>query len=129
MEYDPAGGMVRRLAIALVAGIAAVAAAGTTTAAPTVVYVLHGSVSRGHITLKGGLGTTFLHGRPGLYRIAIADSSSADDFRLVGPGVNVVITSVPFVGAHSVQLTLRAGTYRYYSDPHRAGMRGSFAIG
>jgi hypothetical protein len=121
--------MVRRLAIVLVAGIAAVAAAGTTTAAPTVVYVLHGSVSPGHITLEGGLGRTYLHGRPGLYRIAVTDSSSADDFRLVGPGVNVVITSTPFVGAHSVQLTLRSGTYHYLSDPHRAAMRHSFTLG
>jgi hypothetical protein len=121
--------MVRPLAIALVAGIAAVTAAGSTTAAPTIVHVLHGSVSPGHITLKGGLGTPYLDGGAGLYRIRVSDSSPADDFRLVGPGLNIVITGTAFVGAHSVQVTLRTGTYPYLSDPHRAGMRGSFTIG
>ena len=97
--------MVRRLAIALVAAIAAAGTAGPATAAPTA-YILQGSVVPGHITLKGGLGQPYLHGRRGLYRISVTDSSPADDFRLVGPGVNVVITSIPFVGAHTVQLTL-----------------------
>jgi hypothetical protein len=111
----------------LLASIVATGAAGPTTAAPTA-YILHGSVAPGHITLKGGLGHPFLHGRQGLYRISVTDSSPADDFRLVGPGVNLVITSIPFVGAHSVQVTLVRGMYRYLSDSHRAVMKGSSVV-
>ena len=118
---------MRRLGIVLVASIAAAGAAGATTAAPAQ-YVLHGSVAPGHITLKNGLGRPYLHGRRGLYRISVTDSSSTDDFRLVGPGVDVVITGTAFVGAHAVQVTLARGTYRYLSDAHRALMRGSFTV-
>jgi len=119
---------VRQLAVALLAAIAAAGAAGPTTAAPRVVYVLHGSVVPGHITLKNGVGQPYLHGSAGLYRISITDKSPNDDFRLVGPGVNLVITTVPFVGAHSVQVTLGHGTYHYLSDPHHTSMRGSFVL-
>jgi hypothetical protein len=120
--------MVRRLAIVLLAAITAAGAAESTTAAPTA-YVLHGSVVPGHITLKGGLGRPFLHGRRGDYRITVTDSSRADDFHLVGPGINIVITSIPFVGTRSGELTLWPGTYRYFSDSHRAAMKGSFTVG
>ena len=120
--------MVRQLAVALFVAMAALFAAGQTVAAPTA-YILQGSVSPGHIRLKGGLGQPYLHGRQGLYRISVTDSSHSDDFRLVGPGVNVVITGVPFVGARSVQVMLRPGTYRYRSDPHRARMNAKFVVG
>lgn len=119
---------MRRLAIVLLTAAFAAGAAGPARAAPAVVYVLYGSVVPGHITMKGGTGQRFLHGRPGFYRITISDRSPADDFRLVGPGVNVVITRIPFVGAHTVQVTLKRGTYRYLSDSHRAVMRGSFVV-
>jgi hypothetical protein len=126
-EGSTIGGVVGRLAIVLVAAAAAAGAARTTTAAPTA-FILHGSVAPGHITLRNGLGQPYLHGRRGLYRISITDTSPTDDFHLIGPGVNTVITSSAFVGAHAVQLTLEPGTYHYVSDAHRAVMKGSFIV-
>lgn len=120
-------GIVRRLTIVLIAAIASAGATGSTTAAPTW-SVLHGRVSPGHIALKNGLREPFLHGRPDLYVITVVDTSPANDFHLVGPGVNTVVTSTAFVGAHTVQLALQRGTYRYRSDTHPAVMKGSFVI-
>jgi len=66
--------------------------------------------------------------KAGTYTIAIADKSSIHNFHLSGPGVNKT-TSVPFTGAKSWTVKLRAGTYTYQCDPHAAsGMKGTFKV-
>lgn len=67
--------------------------------------------------------------RPGRYTFVVADKAAIHDFHLRGPGVNQVITSVPFVGQGTLTATLSKGTYAFFCDPHAAsGMRGSFRV-
>jgi plastocyanin len=77
--------------------------------------------------LKGGAKVTSL--KPGSYRITVTDKASVHDFHLFGPGLNKVITSVPFKGTKTVTVTLKSGTYTYQCDPHAAaGMKGTFTV-
>jgi plastocyanin len=62
------------------------------------------------------------------YKFEVTDRSSIHDFHLSGPGVNKVITSVPFTGKKSVTVTLKRGTYRFVCDPHASSMKGSFRV-
>jgi plastocyanin len=62
----------------------------------------------------------------GRIKLVIADKSSAHNFHLTGPGVNVK-TSVPAVGVKTFTVTLKKGTYKYVCDPH-LGMKGSFTV-
>jgi hypothetical protein len=62
------------------------------------------------------------------YRFLIRDRSSIHDFHLSGPGLNRVLTSVPFTGTESFVLTLKKGVYRYVCDPHSGLMHGSFRV-
>jgi plastocyanin len=77
--------------------------------------------------VKGGAKVSSL--KPGSYRITVSDKASVHDFHLFGPGLNKVITSVPFKGTKTVTLTLKSGSYTYQCDPHAAaGMKGSFTV-
>ena len=60
------------------------------------------------------------------YRFVVSDRSSIHDFHLTGPGVNRVITTVPFTGTKSITVKLKKGTYRFVCDPHVSSMHGSF---
>jgi plastocyanin len=77
--------------------------------------------------VKGGTKVSSL--KPGTYRITIRDKASVHDFHLFGPGLNKVITSVPFKGTKTVTVTLKSGSYTYQCDPHAAaGMKGTFTV-
>jgi hypothetical protein len=107
-------------------GLAAVAlsVAALASAAPAKVV---GTVGPGHtINLRmGGKKVTKLKaGVP--YRFVVSDRSDEHDFRVVGPGVNKVITSVGFVGQKSAVLKLKPGAYRFYCAPHADEMHGGF---
>jgi len=112
---------------------AALAIASLALAAPALASssatALTGSVGPGFtITLtQGGKKVTSL--KAGSYTIAVSDKSNIHDFHLLGPGVNKVVTTVPFAGKKSVTVTLKKGTYTYQCDPHAAaGMKGSFKV-
>jgi plastocyanin len=112
---------------------AALAVASLALAAPTFAEAaatpLAGTVGPGFtITLaKGGKKVTSL--KPGSYSIKVTDKAAIHDFHLFGPGVNKVITTVPFQGTKSVTVTLKKGTYTYQCDPHAAaGMKGTFKV-
>jgi plastocyanin len=108
--------------------IASLALAAPALASPSAT-ALTGSVGPGFtITLaQGGKKVTSL--KAGSYTIAVSDKSNIHDFHLLGPGVNKVVTTVPFVGKKSVTVTLKKGTYTYQCDPHAAaGMKGSFKV-
>jgi plastocyanin len=62
------------------------------------------------------------------YRFAIRDRSSIHDFHLSGPGLNRVLTSVPFTGTRSFVLRLRKGSYRFVCDPHSGIMHGRLSV-
>jgi plastocyanin len=77
--------------------------------------------------VKGGAKVRSL--KPGSYRITVSDKASVHDFHLFGPGLNKVITSVPFKGTKTVTVTLKSGSYTYQCDPHAAaGMKGTFTV-
>jgi plastocyanin len=57
---------------------------------------------------------------PGRYRITVVDRSRSRNFHLLGPGVDRR-TGKPFTGTVTWTLQLRAGTYRFGSDPKLAG--------
>jgi plastocyanin len=56
----------------------------------------------------------------GRFRVRVVDRSRTRNFHLRGPGVDRR-TSKPFVGTATWTLELRAGTYRFGSDPRLSG--------
>ena len=102
--------------------------------------VLAGSSSARTKTLAGTVGPGFTIGvtsggtsatklEPGRYRLVVSDRSSFHDFHLTGPGLNKVLTSVPYSGTKTALLTLKRGVYRFVCDPHAGVMHGSFRVG
>ena len=90
---------------------------------------LTGTVGPGFsITLaQGGKKVSSL--KAGSYTITVTDKATIHDYHLIGPGVNKVITTVPFQGKKSVTVTLKKGTYTYQCDPHAGGgMKGTFKV-
>jgi plastocyanin len=120
---------VSRTTLALLAAVLAATPLlflGTANAAPV---KLVGTVGPGHtITLKlGGKKVTKL--KAGVaYKFTVSDRSEDHDFRLVGPGVNRVITGEEFMGTKSVQLKLKTGAYRFFCAPHADDMHGGFRV-
>src|SRR5439155_14062739 len=78
------------------------------------------------LTMQGKRVTKLKAGTP--YRFVIRDRAAIHDFHLSGPGLNRVLTSVPFTGAKSVVLRLRKGSYRFVCDPHSGIMHGRFLV-
>ena len=64
----------------------------------------------------------------GAYRILVRDRSRRHNFHLTGPGVNRT-TQVRRVGPFTWNVTLRAGTYRYQSDPQGPRLRRTVLVG
>jgi plastocyanin len=62
------------------------------------------------------------------YRFVIRDRSVIHAFHLSGPGVNRVLTSVPFTATKSFVLRLRKGSYRVVCDPHSGIMHGRVTV-
>ena len=85
---------------------------------------LNGSVGPGFdISLDGTDGLT-----AGSYTLVVDDQSSAHNFHLTGPGVDVA-TDVGGEGEESFEIELESGEYTYVCDPHASQMRGSFTVG
>jgi plastocyanin len=117
------------IAITAALAIASLGLAAPAMAHPTAATPLAGTVGPGFtITLdKGGKKVSTL--KAGSYTIKVSDKANVHDFHLFGPGVNKVITTVPFVGTKSVTVTLKKGTYTYQCDPHAAsGMKATFKV-
>jgi len=106
---------------------AALAAAGGGSAATA--KTVNGTVGPGFtigLTMHGKRVTKLKAGAP--YRFVIKDRAAIHDFHLSGPGLNRVLTSVPFTGTKSFVLRLRKGSYRFVCDPHSGIMHGRFNV-
>jgi plastocyanin len=108
--------------------------ASTTTQATTETTT-ESSGSGGSTTLNGSVGPGFdisLEGTdgltPGSYTLVVNDQSSAHNFHLTGPGVDVS-TDVSEPGEKSFEIELQAGEYTFVCDPHASQMNGSFTVG
>ena len=67
--------------------------------------------------------------KAGTYTLKVEDKSDQHNFDLIGPGVDEMVTEVPFQGDKTVKVTLKPGTYTYQCDPHAAsGMKGTFEV-
>jgi plastocyanin len=65
----------------------------------------------------------------GTYTLKVEDKSDIHNFHLIGPGVDEMVTEVPFKGEKTVTVRLRKGTYTYQCDPHASGgMKGTFEV-
>jgi plastocyanin len=88
---------------------------------------LSGKVGPGKaISMKTAAGGRVSSLRAASYRITVRDLTKADNFHLVGPGVNRK-TRVGAKGSAVWTLSLRAGRYTYRSDATRR-LRGSFVV-
>jgi len=113
--------MLKFVALAAIAAVVAVPAAGAVTGK------LVATDGPGFtITLKQG-GKTVKTLKAGTYTITVQDKSTIHDFHLTGPGVNKA-TSVGAVKTYTWKVTLKKGTYRYVCDPHKTIMKGSFTV-
>ncbi|HKD34611.1 MAG TPA: hypothetical protein VKB73_14295 [Gaiellaceae bacterium] len=87
-------------------------------AAPPPTPKLSGKVGPGStISLKKG-SAIVKSVSAGTYKIAVRDSSTKDNFHLMGPGVSKK-TSVKGTGSFSWKVALKVGTYTYRSDAHK----------
>jgi plastocyanin len=67
--------------------------------------------------------------KAGTYSLKVEDKSDQHNFHLSGPGVDMVVTDVSFVGDKTATVTLKKGTYTYQCDPHvSSGMKGTFEV-
>ncbi len=114
---------IAQIAAAGTAVAASLALAAPAVAGPSAATPLAGTVGPGFtIALaKGGKAVKSL--KPGSYAITVKDKSAAHNFRISGPGVAKVVTTVPFVGTKKVTVTLKKGTYTIVCDPHAQNMK------
>jgi hypothetical protein len=89
---------------------------------------LVGTVGPGaSISLKKSSGASAKTLAAGTYSISVRDLSKAQNFHLIGPGVNKS-TGVGFTGRATWSVTLRQGAYRFQSDPSKAQVHGSVRV-
>jgi plastocyanin len=117
--------MMRRGIAATCLVLAALVPASSQAATPKLVGTVGPGVT---ISLKTAAGAKVTTLKAGTYSITVNDRSKFHDFRLRGPGVNKVISSVAAVGTKTVTVRLAAGKYVFTCQPHTAAMRGSFTV-
>ena len=118
---------MRKLLVAMAALMVATVVLASASLAAT--PKLTGTVGPGFtITLtQGGKKVTKL--KAGTYVFVINDKSSSHSFGLDGPkGFAKDFTSVRFKGTKTFTVTLKAGTYKYYCQPHESTMFGKFTV-
>jgi hypothetical protein len=122
---------MRRVILLLAACFSAVAVIVALGApSPKVGRELHGTVGPGFtISLDDQEGQPVTSLRPGTYWLTVDDFSAMHNFHIFGPGLNEVVTSVPFVGTVTLKIHLRHGGYTFQCDPHPSSMRGTFEVG
>jgi hypothetical protein len=110
------------LAAALVAAFALpVAASGS-----PIVPQLTASVTAKSVTLVGADGKKVRVLQPNTYRIVVRDRTTAQNFHLVGPGLNTK-TKIAGKTTATWRVYLQPGSYSYRSD-RNARLRGTFIV-
>jgi plastocyanin len=119
----------RRVALTCAATLVAAGVVTGAMATATAVPKLHGTIGPGFtISLKNAQGKKVATLKHGSYTFVVADKSSIHNFTLNGPGAkNKTITGTSFVGAKTVTLTLKKGTYRFYCTVHPT-ITGTFKV-
>jgi plastocyanin len=118
-----------RIGSLLLAAVAAAALAAVGSGSAATAKTVNGTVGPGFtigLSMNGKRVTKLKAGTP--YRFVIKDRAAIHDFHLSGPGLNRVLTSVPFTGTKSFVLRLKKGSYRFVCDPHASFMHGSFRV-
>jgi len=96
-------------------------------AAPPPTPKLTGRVGPGKVlSLKTASGAAVKSLKAGTYKLTVRDSSKADNFHVLGKGVNKS-TGVKFKGSKTWTLTFRAGTYTVRSDASKK-LRRTFRV-
>ena len=54
--------------------------------------------------------------------------SGVHNFHVFGPGLDEVMTTVPFRGTVTRKIHLRHGQYTFQCDPHSFAMNGTFTV-
>jgi plastocyanin len=120
---------MRRMRYLLTGAVAAAALAATGSSTAASVKTVTGTVGPGFtisLTVDGKNVTKLKAGVP--YHFVIRDRADIHDFHLSGPGLDRVLTSVEFVGAKSLVLRLKKGSYSFVCDPHASIMHGRFRV-
>ena len=120
----------RRSRLGLMVGVAlavtaAIAPAGSQAATPRLVATVGPGFT---ISLKTSAGKKVTTLKPGAYAVTVNDRSAIHDFRLRGPGLSKVFSSVSAVGTRTATVRLRAGRYQFSCQPHAAAMHGAFTV-
>ena len=121
--------MITRTRSLLLGAVAAAALAAAGSGSAATAKTVTGTVGPGFtigLAMHGNKVTKLKAGT--VYRFVIRDRSSIHDFHLSGPGLNRVLTSVPFTGTKSFVLRLRKGSHRFVCDPHSGIMHGRFNV-
>jgi len=120
---------IRYLLVATVVTGALLGAGATQASSQAKVTKLYGKVGPGFtITLKKKNFSPVKTLKPGVYTFVIMDTSTIHNFHLKGPGVDKK-TAVRYLGTKTwAKLRLKKGTYRYWCDPHKTTMKGSFTV-
>ncbi|HEY7149230.1 MAG TPA: hypothetical protein VH420_07270 [Gaiellaceae bacterium] len=87
---------------------------------------LKAKVTAGAVTLTRQDGTRVRTLQPNEYRIVVRDATTAQNFHLVGPGLNVR-TKVAAKTTATWTVSLSPGKYSYRSDKNKR-LRGSFMV-
>jgi plastocyanin len=119
--------------IATAAALAAVSvfAATLAFAAPQRTIALEGSVGPGYTISLHENGRKVRVLPAGTYKIVVADRSSTHNFVLEkehGGRFERDLTDVSAVGTRTVLVKLTRGTWKYYCEPHRTMMFGTFKV-
>jgi plastocyanin len=105
------------------------AASITATSSTPATKVLRGTVGPGFtITVRNAAGKVVKTTKAGTYRLTVNDKATIHDFHLIGPGINRVVTTVPFTGRKTITVKLKVGRYIYLCDPHSLDMKASFKV-
>lgn len=114
--------------------VSAIAVAPGTTASEDDFRQLYGTLGPGltiHLFENGPEGQPVTSLRPGNYWLTVHDTSTFHNFHIFGPGLDDVVTTVPFNGGDvTVKIHVEHGQYTFQCDPHAAlGMKGEFDVG
>jgi Copper binding proteins, plastocyanin/azurin family len=123
--------MIRAIIPLLAAGATALLLSSVGSARPAVTPTLKGTVGPGFtISLKRN-GVRVKSLKAGRYKFVIADKASIHNFTLEqqsGGKFERDLTTVSFVGAKTVTVTLKKGKWKYYCTPHESIMFGFFTV-